>query len=303
MNTYDFECVESKFINEDIQIYKKTIQDAVNIYELLMAIVKEEIESERYLESDILRYIGYLYEYKLINDMFYIMIKHYNLVKEFLSDTIHLTQYKKNILYRVYIYAKEQLPEIIEHDIHTIPRFPCMTNVQPISVTGIVGPSEIYTSGLLHALIHSDILILNAIEKCVHTILRRSVHSESFQFHYDLLLNEIASKRMVGGRIQIPDTTSSLMYKTRVNKFNKEMYELGKTYLAYLHIYSSDDNKKSYPFTYPLHQINLGKFIQSSNFEATLADKGLALLVKKYRILEKEYDDYKNCDSEDSDSD
>lgn len=207
-------------------------------------------------------------------------------IKRYLEGQEPVSENEKTIVQEAYSSSSMFIPELIAHNIHVIPRFPYLNTIQPVSQTGIVGASEIYIVSLLGAMIRSDPVVLNAIEKCVHAILRRSVPSEQLQFHYDCLMEEVTQYRMNGGKAVIPNTAPIISKST---KRGTHMKDLAKTYLAYLRIYETPHIEKDHMFTLPLERMEIGKFSLCTNYDYIFVYGAMQKLVDTYGICKKEF--------------
>lgn len=285
-----FSCEDASFDEGKISEYKHEIANAINLYELHITILTDKLNTMNLnTNNDILQYIGYIYEYIHTNDMVSSFIINKELLIRFINTpNIVLSTIERTQIIKAYMSAKIQIPKILSHDIHVIPRFPCLDSLVPISESGIVGPSEIYIAALLNAMIETDSIIINAIKRCIDTILSKSVTTSSFQFHYTCLLQTLSETIQSGGRNTTTYNTSTIPnVRYKINE--KEITEYGSlanTYLEYMKYYTPEGSRI---FSTNYNTMKFGIYSFQTNTDYIFIASCMNKIIQKYGIFKKEF--------------
>jgi hypothetical protein len=213
-------CSEEMYRPDKTEEYKRVITSAFNVWELRRSMLFDEME--RLVPSnshEIMQYISYLYCYSYMYTRIGSQLeRHRLLVTEFIENAYNIEQDvdKRNTIFSLYHTASTAIPVILSHNIHSGVAFPSLPTVNPISYTGIVGPSEIYIAGLLYEFkIYHD--APRYVQTIIDSILRLSVASEELTLHYEGVLR---SENTSGGFIQSRTlTTTNINYKALVYKY------------------------------------------------------------------------------------
>ncbi len=254
--------------------HKNIIRSGLNAYEMYETMIIDMLNNDIDSNNDaddvnakVLQYIGYMYLYALSHDLVGShLITHRTILEGYLtSDSELCTLEEMDILRMIYDTCEANVPKLMSHDIHAKAAFPSLPTLRPISLSGIVGSSEIYIAGLLEEF-KKYATLAPYIAKCISYIIANSVGSDGFHLHYNGILST-----------SIPHS-GGLIRNNKDVRFGPK--ELGLVYISYL---LSGDR-------YNEICRNEFRFVGCTDF--VYCDKSLKKLSLKYGTLKKELANY-----------
>ena len=261
-----------------IDQYRSSLREGyVMINQFHEAIILKMNEHESVATNEeILRYIGYIFQYSHTYTLFTIILTKKDIIDKFIRGDMEPTNENKNIIVNATQEVETWLPLLLNHDLTSKPEFPCLDTFQPISTTGRVGKSELYIAGLLSSFAMNIPVLLDAIEKCVRRIVNLSKVTPAFLEHYNLVLDHCRSiGGMSGGARHIV-----------VDRVTRDFKQLGRYYIAYIeHCYG----KYGKIFDRRFNEIILSKFHLVTSETYIFCVTALRSLVVNYGILREEF--------------
>lgn len=261
-----------------IDQYKNTLQEGlVKIDQFHEAIIVKLRDYESMTTNDdILRFIGYIFQYSHIYTLFTIVLANKEIINQFIRNEMEPTDKNKTIIMNAKGEIESWLPLLLNHDLTDKPQYPCLDIFQPISTTGKVGKSELYIAGLLSSFAINDNILLNAIENCISRIVDLSVSTFAFREHYNLVRNRCRYLcGMTGGAIYIA-----------VDRVSRDLKKLGHYYISYIQFSNGKYNKL---FDNCFNQISVSKFNLVIDEDYVFCFTALRSLVVNYGILREEF--------------
>jgi hypothetical protein len=228
--------------------YKRGIAEGITAYDARKTEIFAALDALNPTNShEIMKYIGYLYCYTYMHKMVGLQLGHHrSLAMEYIENvsTVENDADKMRTICSLYDTLMTYIPIITAHNIHSTVAFPSLPTVQPISTSGVVGPSEIYLAGLLNEFSRSR-NIPTYIQKAIDCILRLSVASEPLRFHYEGVLRSDATNTITGGFIKPKRSRRSRKSRRNNTRFRNTLRntwsqaqttyrELVDTYVSYL---------------------------------------------------------------------
>ncbi len=266
----------TSFNSAETITYRAILDDAIRTYNAMIGDLRHALSTAPESDDDILQYIAYIYDVVLLTNRFGgTLEEHRDLLERFIMNPLaSFNEQELNTIYKCYYSASIDLEKIKSHNIHSFPRFPCFRTITPISISGIVGPSELYINGLLSDFIRTRQLpafVKTAIHTCVASILSKSQPSAELEDHY-------------GHLMAVPTMHMGGFIKTKPHYTGPYTLRLGKTYLDYL--YSHTDGTRQYNI------LEVGKFtIRCASSYSSVYNK-LKCIVENTGFLKSEFHEY-----------
>ncbi len=279
------------FSRDTVEKYKILLTDAKT---KCFAFQEKVLEKMSHYETasnneDLVKYIGYIFQYGFVKDSFSLLFDKIDLINKFLYDSsISISSKDEKTITDAAYDAQYWLPILENHDLNATPQFPTLKNLSPISTTGNVKHNEFYIAFLLRGIITKDDVIFQAIKHCIQRILDLSVKSVAFVEHYAFVLKYCEDEQ---GGVH----TGGLAKDTRAAQNKsvlKELTQLGELYRSYILYYQ---NSEKYPtpehFHMGLNSIIVDRFeLDLSTYcTSSFCFEALRYLVIEYGILRKEF--------------
>lgn len=272
-----FSCTSKMFNDMFIEEYRTVLREGykhiMSFHETIL--VKMQEHESATTNEEILRYMGYIFQYSHVYSIFTVVLANKETVEQFIRNEMEPTNENKNIIMHVKDEIETWLPILLNHDLTSKPEFPCLDTFQPISRTGKVEQSELYTATLLCSFAGNVPILLDAIEKCVRRIVDLSKVTPAFLEHYNFVLDHC---RTMGGM-------SGGTRHIGVDHVTRDFTKLGRYYIAYIEYYRG--SKKG--FSGSFNQVIVSKFNLITSESYVFCFVSLRSLVVNYGILREEF--------------
>lgn len=181
------------FNAEHIEEYKRGLNSTISVFEIQSSMLLDELNLRTpETDVDILKYIGYIYNYvRLMHTIGNKILSNKSTLDRFILGEIEtLSNDDRNNIYAMYSDGMFEIPKLLSQNIHAVAAFPSLPSLTPISTDGIVDASHIYIAGLLSAFKNVSSAV-PYIKKCIDQILALSRPSEELRFHYEGVISEV----------------------------------------------------------------------------------------------------------------